>query len=403
MKGKQVAIILLLLLALGAIALFLNQRNAASWSESATTSSGKVVDFQLNDVTQVTIREGTAELSLVKKDDLWGVKERADYPAAFEKVSSILRKLWELRPVQDVKVGPSQLGRLQLEEPGQGAGKGILVDLKGVGDKRLAALLLGKKHLKNQEQPAVEGGGFPMGRYVMGLDGANKAFLVSDTLDEVQTKPEQWLSRDFVRVENPKSIAVAGTAAGVNWKLTRDLATAPWKLTDLKPGEDLDNSKASAVASLFMSPSFTDVLPPDAPVSETGLDKPSTVKIETFDGFSYEFRIGKLNGENYPMLVSVRADLPKERTAAADEKPEDKEKLDQEFQTKQKQLTDKLEKEQKLPARPYVMMKSTVEQLLKDRASLMAEKKSPSPAASAAPAAPAVPLKPPVTPPQKKR
>lgn len=402
MKGKQVAIVLVLLLALGGIALFLQQRNSASWSESATASSSKVIDFQLNDVTAVTIKEGTTELSLVKKDDVWGVKERADYPAAFEKISSILRKLWELRPVQDVKVGPSQLGRLQLEEPGQASGKGILVDLKGAGDKRLAALLLGKKHLRNQEQPGIEGGGFPVGRYVMGLDGSNKAFLVSDTFDEVQTKPEQWLNHDFVRAENPKSIAVMGTTAGVNWKLTRDSATAPWKLADLKAGEELDNSKASAVASLFMSPSFTDVLPPDAPVSETGLDKPSIVKIETFDGFSYEFRIGKLSGENYPMLVSVKADLPKERTAAADEKPEDKGKLDQEFQTKQKQLNDKLEKEQKLPARPYVMMKATIEQMLKDRASLMAEKKSPSPADAASPALPAAPPKAPVTP-QKKR
>lgn len=186
MKGKQLALVLVLLVALGAIALFLNQRNSASWSESATTSSGKVVDFQLNDVTQVTIREGTAELSLVKKDDVWGVKERADYPAAFDKVSSILRKLWELRPVQDVKVGPSQLGRLQLEEPGQGSGKGILIELKGAGDKRLAALLLGKKHLKNQEQPGIEGGGFPMGRYVM--DSTALAKLSSSRIHSTRSK-----------------------------------------------------------------------------------------------------------------------------------------------------------------------------------------------------------------------
>lgn len=210
------------------------------------------------------------------------------------------------------------------------------------------------------------------------------------------------MSREFVRVENAKSVSVTGATAGVNWKLTRDSATAPWKLADLKPGEELDNSKASAVASLLTSPSFTDILPPDAPAAETGLDKPSIVKIETFDGFSYEFRIGKLKDENYPMLVSVKADLPKERTPGANEKPEDKDKLDQEFQTKQKQLTDKLEKEQKLPARPYVMMKSTVEQMLKDRASLMAEKKSPTPATAASPAAAVAPPKPPITP-QRKR
>ncbi len=131
------------------------------------------------------------------------------------------------------------------------------------------------------------------------------------------------------------------------------------------------------------------MLAPDAPVAETGLDKPSTARIETFDNFVYEFRIGKLMGENYPVLVSVKADLPKERTPAADEKPEDKAKLDEEFQEQQKQLTDKLEKEQKLPARPYLIAKTTIEQLLKERSALMAEKKtspSPSPTTASTPA-----------------
>jgi len=131
------------------------------------------------------------------------------------------------------------------------------------------------------------------------------------------------------------------------------------------------------------------VLAPDAAVAETGLDKPSTVRIETFDNFTYELRIGKLTGENYPVLVSVKAELPKERTPAAEEKPEDKAKLDQEFQTKQKQLTDKLATEQKLPARPYLIAKSTIDQVMKDRSALLAEKKpSPSPTAATSPAGP---------------
>lgn len=395
MKGKQLAIVLVLLVALGGIALFLRSRNSASWSNTATTSSGKILDFQLNDVSHVTIKESDTELNLVKKDDVWTVKERADYPADFTKVGGFIRKLWELRPVQDVKVGPSQLGRLQLTEPAPGANNGTLLDLKGAGDKRLAALLLGKKYLKNSDQPASEGGGMAAGRYVMGQDGSNRVFLVSDTFDDTQTKPDQWLSHDFIKIENPKSIAVAGTAPGVNWKLVRDAANSPWKLADAKPGEELDNAKASGVASIFTYGSFADVLSPDAPATETGLDKPSTVRIETFDNFSYELRIGKLTGENYPVLVSVKGELPKERTPAADEKPEDKAKLDQEFQTKQKQLTEKLANEQKLPARPYLIAKATIDQMLKDRASLMAEKKpAPSPTVAGPKAGPS--MKPPV-------
>lgn len=387
MKGKQLALVLVLLVVVGGVALYLNQRNSDSWSETATSSSGKILDFPLNDVSQVTIQEGGSELNLAKKDDAWRVKERADYPADFDKVGALIRKLWELRPVQDVKIGPSQLARLQLTAPAPGSTNGTLLDLKGAGDKRLATLLLGKKSLRESDQPASQGGGFPVGRYVMDQNGSYRAFLVSDTFDEIQTKPEQWLSHDFIKIENPKSIAVTGTAPAMNWKIVRDAATSPWKLTDPKPGEELDNAKAAGVASIFTYGSFADVLPPDAPVAETGLDKPSTVHIETVDNFAYELRVGKLTGENYPVLVSVKAELPKERTPATDEKPEDKTKLDQEFETKQKQLSDKLAKEQKLPARPYLIAKATIDQMLKDRASLMAEKKpSPPPISPASPA-----------------
>jgi hypothetical protein len=389
MKGKQLTLVLVLLVVLGGVALFLHYRKSASWSESATTSNGKVLDFPLNDVTQITIKEADAELNLVKKDDVWKVSERADYPADFEKVSALIRKLWELKPVQDVKVGPSQLARLQLTEPAQGANNGTLLDLKGAGDKRITALLLGKKLLREQDQPVAEGGGFAVGRYVMGHDGSNRVYLVSDTFEEIQMKPEQWLRRDFIKIENPKSIAVAGTTPAMNWKLVRGAVTSLWTLPDPKAGEELDNAKAAGAASAFVYGSFADVLAPDAPVTETGLDKPSTVRIETFDNVIYELKIGKLMGENYPVLISVQGEPPKERTPAADEKPEDKARLDQEFQTKRKQLIDKLAAEQKLPARPYLVVKATIDQVLRDRAALMVEKKpSPSPAAASSSAGP---------------
>jgi hypothetical protein len=379
MKGKQLALVLLLLVAVGGVALYLNSQSTAVWKETATTATGKVLDFPLNDVSQVTIKEGAAELNLIKKDDVWTVKERADFPADFQKTGALIRKLWELKPVQDIKVGPSQLARLQLTEPAAGSNNGTLIDLKGAGDKRIIALLLGKKHLRNQDESAAEGGSFPVGRYVMTQDNAHHVYLVSDTFDEVQLKPEQWLTKDFFKAENLKSISVTGTTPAVNWKIVRDNATSPWKFADPKPGEEIDTSKSNGVSSIFTYLSFADVMPADAPVAETGLDKPSTVHLETFDNISYDLKIGKLNGENYPVLVSIKGDLPKERTPGADEKPEDKTKLDQEFESKQKPLAEKLAKEQKLPARPFLIAKATVEQILKERSALVAEKKSASP------------------------
>ena len=218
MKGKQLAIVLILLVALGGAALFLNRRNAATWSSTATESNGKILNFPLNDVSHIVIKGSGAELNLIKKDDVWKVKERADYPANFELISALIRKLWELRAVQDVKIGPSQFGRLQLVEPGSDPNSGTLLDLKADQDKRIAALLLGKKNLQQTDAP-LSGGGIPAGRYVKAEDNANRVFLIADALDEVDPKPARWLSQDFIKVENPKSIALAGPTPDMSWKM----------------------------------------------------------------------------------------------------------------------------------------------------------------------------------------
>src|SRR5689334_5174144 len=113
MKAKQLIVILLLLVVLGGAALWLSGRNSASWSSTATRPDAKVLNFPLNDVSRITIKGAGAETNLIKEEDLWRVQER-DYPADFDKVSFLVRRLWELKPVQEVKIGASQLGRLQL-------------------------------------------------------------------------------------------------------------------------------------------------------------------------------------------------------------------------------------------------------------------------------------------------
>ena len=216
-------------------------------------------------------KTGEAELNLVKKEDDWRVKERSDYPADFEKVARLLRKLWELQAAQDVKVGPSQLGRLQLLEPGKDPKSGTSINLKDGSNKVLSSLLLGKKLTQDSNQ-AFPGRSFSRGRYLMTPARPGRVFLVSEGLDEVQTKPEQWLDRDFIKVQNPKSITLVGTEPAKNWTISRETESGPWTLVGIKPGEEVDAAKAGSVANFLSNPSFTDVLAPDKPATETGLD-----------------------------------------------------------------------------------------------------------------------------------
>ena len=158
-----------------------------------------------------------------------------------------------------------------------------------------------------------------------------------------------------------------------SWQLTRDSETNDWRLAGAKPGEKLDPSKITDVTSPFNSPSFNDVLPANAKPEAAGMTNVITVKIGTFDGFTYSIRIGQKREDDYPMAVSVAANLPTNRVAAADEKPEDKVKLDADFKDRQKKLADKLASEKQLGNWIYFVPAFAVDPILVPRNQLLTE------------------------------
>src|SRR2546423_1989307 len=215
--------------------------------------------------------------------------------------------------------------------------------------------------------------GYPDGRWVKVSDSDTVA-VISEPFSNIEPKPENWLNKDFFKIEKPKSVAVTFPNATNSWKLTRDSETAEWKLAEAKPNEILDASKATGSANALSNPNFTDVATSAKP-EELGLDKPTVVTIDTFENFSYAIKVGSKTNDNYALTMTVGAQIPKERTAGKDEKPEDKTKLDKEFKDNQKKLEDKLAQEKSYEKWTYLVSTWSVESLLKERNQLMAEKK----------------------------
>ncbi len=226
MNRKQLVILLLLVIVLGGAALLIrNKETASSQSGNATIGKKLLGDFAVNDVAHIAFKQGTNELNLAKKEDLWRVRERNDYPANYSEISDFLLKLRDLKIVQSDKVGPSQLARYSLG-PGTGSNSVLVVEFKDQADKTLKSLLLGKKHMKKSDRPSPFGGemgdeGWPDGRYVVVGNDSQNVSLISDALANVEPKPEQWLNKDFFKVEKVRSIAVTFPAATNSWKLSR--------------------------------------------------------------------------------------------------------------------------------------------------------------------------------------
>ncbi len=379
MNRKQFVILLVAGIVAGYLALSISKRGKESFKTSELGEGQKLIpNFPINEIGQVRIKQAGGEVNLVKKDDLWRVKERFDYPANFSELGDFLRKVQDLKTIEEVKVGESQLGRLELIPPDKGGSNtATLVEFKDGKGTNLKTALLGKKYSKGGGDDSPMGGGsFPVGRYVMTTEGGNKVWLINDPLSNVETKPEQWLNKDFFKVEKLKSIAVTHPEAADSWTLTREKEGGDMKLTETKEGESLDAGKASGAGYALSSPSFNDVLAPDAKPEETGLDKPVVAKLETFDGFTYTVKLGKaMAEENYPVRMAVEGNFAQQREAGAEEKAEDKEKLDKEFKEKLTKLEEKLKQEKAFEKWTYTVAKWTVEPLLKHRHDLMAEKK----------------------------
>ena len=384
MNRKQLIILVVLVVALGIAGKVLYQRNHSSWQGGGRQGAALKLmgDLPINDVAAIVIKGGTNELDLVKKDNLWRVKERDDYPANFSEISGFLLKAVDLKAAQTEEIGPSQLGRYKLLPPGPATNTAVLVELRDQNGKVIKSLLLGKTHMRKSEgrpSPMGEMGdneGWPDGRYVMVGTGAKTVAVISDPLSNLEAKPEAWLNKDFFKVEKIRSIAVAYPVPTNSWKVTRDTETgSDWKLAGAKPEEKIDSAKTSNFSYALSSPSFTDVMPPNTKPEQTGLDKPTVITLDTFDNFTYTVKVGQKTNDNMPMVVAITAQIPKERTPGKDEKAEDKARLDKEFKDKQKKLEDKLAQEKRFENWKYLVSNWTLESLLKDRGQLLVEKK----------------------------
>jgi hypothetical protein len=377
MSGKQFLLVLVALAALVAGGWSVMKWQRGSYEVVDARVGQKLLPgFKVDEVAAITINEPGATLTLARTDQGWTVKERGGYPASVEAIRDLLVKLEALKVAQAEGITDALRPRLQLAAPG-GTAKpedtATGLELKTRDGKPIAALLLGKKTTKQVNLPGLAGESIPSGRYVIVASDPQRMNVVAEPFTSVTAKPQQWLARDYLKVERIKSLAVLDPDGKERWSVMRPDEAAGWSWST--PGK-LDGGKAQDGASALSAMQIADAA---AGVSDAdaGLDKPVTVRAQTFDGWSYDLRIGKAAPEDrYYAKAAVSGTVPEKRTPRADEKAEDKEKEEKAFAERQAAMKAKLEREQALGAFTVLLPKSTVDPLLRERSALVvAEKK----------------------------
>jgi hypothetical protein len=376
MNRKQflVALAVLAILAAAGAAVVLYDRSA--WTAADSRAGQKAIaGLRLSEVAEIAILDPAGELHLMRRETGWSVRERAGFAAETDRIAALLVKLAELRIVQSEPLPESQRARLELLEPkDKAAGAGTLIELKDAKGGSLGRLLLGKKIVRSSPVASLSRGETEAtGRYLTAGGEVGTMLAVGEPLTEVESKPDQWLVKDLIRADGAKSIS-SSKDGKQRWSVTRETESADWKLAGSKERPDLQ--KATDLASSLGWVNLVDVIA-DPAKADTGLDHAIVIKADTFDGLSYTLAIGKQVGDNYYVRVAVAGEPRKTRAPAKGEKAEDKAKNDKEFEEQRKKLVEKAEREKTLERWTYLVAKSGLAPLLRDRPGLMPEKKKP--------------------------
>ncbi len=98
---------------------------------------------QVNNVAAITVEQGEDKLELVKKSDIWQVRETG-YPVSPDKVKSVLVWLVELSKLEAKTANPNKYLLIDVDGPGKKDGRGRQFTLTGADGKQLAQIVLGK-------------------------------------------------------------------------------------------------------------------------------------------------------------------------------------------------------------------------------------------------------------------
>lgn len=297
MKMKQLIVLGVVLVAL--FAFYSNSNKTKKVVSNDGLKAGDLIipseDLNVNDISGLKITDSDDFVHLVREEGAWTVANRDNYKADFSKISRVLKKLIDLKVAEQLRVGPKNYSRFDLNSPADG--KAIKVDLLKGGEKQpLIELLIGKAFRGATVDSGQQGGG--NGKYLRLGDNEEQVFIVEDSLYDIESTSSGWLEKSPFSIDKPKDVSVTHSDE-VKFNFIRTEEGSDATLEGVGEEEELNTSNTSSIVSPFANFSFKDVIVGEkAKPENTGLDKPVQVVVSTFDGFTYKITLGKGEGEN---------------------------------------------------------------------------------------------------------
>jgi hypothetical protein len=181
---------------------------------------------QINEIGTLVITRNDGTTTIRRKDNVWTVMEKHDYPAAFDKVRRTVVDLAELQPIEAKTSSPNLFATLDLADVTQPDSKATLLTLRNAANQDIASVNVGKV------QPG-RGGAAGDGTYVRKA-GENQTWLAKGRLT-TETTTIGWLDRSLINVARERVARITLVQGGETLVVSRAKATDKNFAMDKKP------------------------------------------------------------------------------------------------------------------------------------------------------------------------
>jgi Domain of unknown function (DUF4340) len=237
---RLLGLIVVALIAIGA-GVWLATRQASTSGVQERAALYPELKQQLDAVKSVRIYKAGEVLGVevVREDKVWGVAERAGYPADEARLRKLLRGLADAKVYEEKTSNPASYKSLGVEDVSDSAATGVRLEL--TGQQTPVNLLVGKSGVGAESH------------YVRRA-GEAQSWLVDKSID-TSASPDAWLRKDILDVSADRvqsaNIAIKGQKAYTAAKQSR--ADAAFSIADLPKGKKLSSPSAANGFSTALS------------------------------------------------------------------------------------------------------------------------------------------------------
>jgi hypothetical protein len=287
MKAKTFILLCVVFCALAAAA-FVTLRGDRS-GEQSRMGERLFSDLPIETITRIDVAGPQAAVHLQKGPSVWVVENRYGYPADFDAIAELVKKIRDLKVGRVFKADNAVRQRLALLDP-QSASEAA-EDRRGTrvvltsdnGAPPVADLLIGE---------ARQGGGVSGGHHIIRMDPGSDdvVYLVDQSFRSLRADPDDWLAKDLVSVEPEEVREVACYELGgekLIYRLVRAEKGGTPHLEGATEKDSVDSAKVERVFGALSALTLDGVAGPRDAVDFSGLDNPRRFEYRLFDGSVY--------------------------------------------------------------------------------------------------------------------